>query len=335
MMKTSNLKNKIIAFLFVLIINGFSAQNFTDKTDREIAQLFISASDNGKDKSAAKTFNKNFLAFLKKESPKIELIVDMRFANVFKELYTSDKMAAFQYMMNNDHPYKDLYSHLTAEQKEFIRTQARVVISDYSTAASVATTNTATTKDSRYNERGFYHNSFNKSDFKIYFPPATIYSNYSPLYLPRFQYSNGDVSTGFIADLDYMRTTYKGPAYASVRFTPNLPSYHQQNQISARNIVVMVFTAINHLFPTDEYIKAKQTGASYNIKTLVQPLNFISDYYLVTNGKTNTVAKAYRQAGGHELIVQIISTNRPLKFVNDLSSDEKYFLNEAVVNVSK
>lgn len=65
MMKISNLKNKIIAFLFVLIINGFSAQNFTDKTDREIAQLFLSASDSGKDKSAAKTFNKNFLAILK------------------------------------------------------------------------------------------------------------------------------------------------------------------------------------------------------------------------------------------------------------------------------
>ena len=333
-MKNFNLKNFFTAFLFLLITTGFSAQNFSEKTDEEIAKLFISTSNSGKDRAAGKTFNKNLITFLNKENsdPSAKVVVDMRYANIFKALYATDKNTAYQFLMTSTNSYVGMAPFLTQEHKDFIKTQSRARIENYTSGKTTASASARTnTTDSRYNERGFYHNSFKKSDYKIYFPPSTIYSNYSPLYLPKMQYLTSAVSTGFIRDLDYMRATYKGSSYASVRFTPNIPSYHLQNQISIGETMAMIFTAINHIFPTEEYTKAKQSGGTYIIKSTVKPINWSSDYYLVVNGSSYIVAKAHRMLGGHEMIVQIISTNRTLKYEQDLSSDEKYFLNDALV----
>lgn len=332
-MKNLVIIKSTLLLLFLLPIGILNGQDFTGKTEAEIAELFIAKTENGKNSREAKVFNSNVLKYYKSISPpNVSLAIDVKMADLFKEIYKKSPASAFQFMMTTEdrNAYTGMHPFLTDEHKKFIKEQARAKIAGYANNTN-STPSMQNPGEALYGGHGTFPQQFKKSNYTINFPRGTVSYNYSPLYLPRMKYKSLEVDNGFVRDLDYKYVKYNGSTYASVRFTPNIPSYHLQRELPERTTMVIMMVAMNHLFPSKTYLESKSKGGFYTITSDVKPLGFASNYNVMKENGTTIIAKAFRRYMDSDLIVQVMKINRDLKYESDLTADERYFLNEGAI----
>ncbi|SEF59296.1 hypothetical protein SAMN05421847_0403 [Halpernia humi] len=323
----------IFSFLFLSQISFLNAQDFTGKTEAEIAQLFVNNTKKGSDNSAAKAFNSNLLKYFKSISPpNVSIAIDTKMADVFKEIYKIDQFSSFRFIMTTEDlkAYSGMAPFLTAEQKLYLKETARAKINNYKPIVNNQN-NAISETDKLYNGKGAFPQQFNKSNYTINFPRGTVNYSFSPIYAPRMKYKSFEVDTGFVTGLDYKYVRSGSTTYASVRFNPNITAYHLLSSLPENKSMVVMMIAINKLFPTQTYLKAKNEGGFYIITSDVKPIGWQSSYNVVKENGYTIIAKAHRNYGDKDLIVQIIRVKRNLKYESDMTADEKYFLNDAAV----
>ena len=326
-----NFKNNLL-FLFFIFSGILFSQDFTNKTNNEIAKIFNNTSNFGNDHAAAKNFHSKLLQYFKTESPNDNETIGLKMANVIKELYALKPTSAYRFIMatERDDPHFIL-PHLSLEQTKFIIAEARGSTAKVTLKKEVAPVKeTVQSGDNLYGGAGSFPQKFEDSKYTIFFPRAKINAAHEIIYPPKMKYM-GEVIYKFpVATYDFKYMYYSDDTtYATVRFKPNNPQYSKLKYLDEKTSMLLMIFAINRIHTSPTYLKAKQTGGYYSINSDFKPIGWTSSY-IVSQDLGTTVAKAYRNEGDSDFIVQIIKTPRTLKYESDLTKDERFFLDNAV-----
>lgn len=299
--------------------------------------MFIEQTSHGTNYAAKKTFQTNLHTYLNQKFEQRDDTLHIEMAFIFNAIYQLDKDAAFEFMMSTTDrkAYSKMHAYLTDEAKRFIKEKAQKRVQNYvknQQNNNTATTNTARTgKQYEYDNYGFYAIAYKYSNYKIFFPPVAISYDYNPLYLPKMRYKFNDVSTSIVKDLDYKKGYYKNTWYASVRMTPNIyGNFAYDKPLLEWQSMVLYAVAANHLFPSSTYTQAKKAGDIYVITSDVTPISGSNNYIAFSQ---TLIMKAHKGKGSKELIIQMVKTSKPVHNANDLTAEERHFLNNCVVNI--